>query len=149
MTFLFFFPERNYPDSRNPPFVLPITCDRLRKRRCFADKELDVLLSPYSRLFPIFTENLILPNLTALKIDLTRKQPNENFITDTTFSKGNTEMCFTNQVMPSFVINTENILATKSKLEEKRFDNTLIAQKSEANKTKNLSFSVESIIGKK
>lgn len=58
-------------------------------------------------------------------------------------------MCFTNQVMPSFVINTENILATKSKLEEKRFDSAFNAQKSEANKTKNLSFSVESIIGKK
>lgn len=68
---------------------------------------------------------------------------------DTPLTKGSTEMCFINQVMPSFVTNTENILATKSKLEEKRLDNTSIAQTSEANKTKNLSFSVESIIGKK
>lgn len=82
-----------------------------------------------------------------LKADLARKHANENFPIQPAFPKGNIDMCF-NQVMPSFINSAENFLATKRKFDDKRLEKTCNTQKPGESKTKTISFSVESIIGK-
>lgn len=138
----FFFLGRSYHEASNS-FVLPIICDRLRKRKCFADKELDALLSPsyYQRLLPLITDDLILPNLTALKTDVMRKQENEIFFAKSSLSKDNSETYFN----PT-AIYQKNLIGSQVDTQDKVPCNK---QKYVPSKTKNISFSVESIIGKK
>ncbi|XP_054721603.1 doublesex- and mab-3-related transcription factor 2-like [Uloborus diversus] len=137
--------RQNY-DGVTSPFILPITCDRLRKRKCFADKELDALLSPsyyYQRIFPYSAEDIMLPNLSMLQIDVDKRRSIDFYESrDINFLKGSGSIF--NHLIPKLTG-----AAIEKSTEARKEEKLPYKEKNMINKQNYISFSVESIIGKK
>ncbi|GIY61290.1 doublesex- and mab-3-related transcription factor 2 [Caerostris darwini] len=120
-------------------------CDRLRKRRCFADKELDALLSPFhsfQKRLPTSLDALPSPFAPQVQPVSTRIQPLDYCVKKQTISLGNSSVF--SSVIPE--------VASISKDSFKECDlptSNVHKQKIMGDTNKGLSFSVESIIGKK
>ncbi|GFT46329.1 doublesex-and mab-3-related transcription factor 2 [Trichonephila clavipes] len=128
-------------------------CDRLRKRRCLADKELDSLLSPlhsFQKRISSTLEALPLPFTLPVQALSIRTQPVDYCVKKQSILPGNT---------PSFCGEIPEIIS-KGNMSPKDFANefedvsitknfpsiSVYKQKNTENTNKSLSFSVESII---
>ncbi|GFT45300.1 doublesex- and mab-3-related transcription factor 2 [Nephila pilipes] len=142
--------------SHPQSLILLRACDRLRKRRCFADKELDALLSPlhsFQKRISSTIEALPLPFTLPVQPVSIRTQPIDYCLKKQTILPGNASSCCgvmpetisKGSVFPKYLTNEfEDVSVLKN------FSSTSInKEKKTENTNKRLSFSVESIIGKK
>ncbi|XP_035213060.1 doublesex- and mab-3-related transcription factor 2-like [Stegodyphus dumicola] len=141
--------RHDYQGRENPHSTILLGgCDRLRKRKCFADKELDALLTPPSyhrRIFPAYLEPINLATMSYLPSNLMKKQSIDYFLTKQNNSKGSAEIFFRHLTPTFFCKGT----AFSSQLKEASDNSVEAEQKSTFSKRKALSFSVEALIGKK
>ncbi|GFS32593.1 doublesex- and mab-3-related transcription factor 2 [Trichonephila inaurata madagascariensis] len=149
---------RHNAQVSNPSQSLALlrACDRLRKRRCLADKELDSLLSPlhsFQKRISSTLEALPLPFTLPVQELFIRTQPVDYCVKKQSILPGNT-LSFCGEIpeiiskgnMPSkdFANKFEDVSIPKSCPSI-----SVYKQKNTENTNKSLSFSVESIIGKK
>ncbi|GBL74600.1 Doublesex- and mab-3-related transcription factor 2 [Araneus ventricosus] len=137
--------RHNVQASSHPQSLLLLkACDRLRKRRCFADKELDSLLSPlhnFQKQISSSFETMPLPFTFPVQPVSIRSQP-----LDCCVKK---QMLYTEHVDSFYNVIPQITSSAKDLLKASDFSvlNANKPNKSE-NANKSLSFSVESIIGK-
>ncbi|CAL1271784.1 unnamed protein product [Larinioides sclopetarius] len=137
--------RHNVQASNHPQSLLLLkACDRLRKRRCFADKELDALLSPlhnFQKQISSSFETMPLPFTFPMQPVTSRSQPLDCCVKKQMVYTEHVDSLY--NVIPQITSSAKDLL----KASDISVLNGNKPNKSE-NANKSLSFSVESIIGK-